>query len=84
MTVGALIPLNAQAARWGWKPQKLYRLCAGRRVPFVKIGRSIYFEQDALDRWIADLRSGTSQQRHDLNRADECARLGIPELHEFA
>lgn len=82
------ISLPELARRWGWKASRLYRLCAAKRIPHVKIGRDIFFEEEALDQWLSKQRrgdqaeSGAPARRHRSVEA-ECERLGIPVDHDF-
>ncbi|HXG70563.1 MAG TPA: helix-turn-helix domain-containing protein [Gemmatimonadaceae bacterium] len=91
-TLAPKISLPELARRWGWPASRLYRLCAAQRIPHVRIaGRSsseIFFEEAALETWLAERRRATVTPRVSArgarSRADECALLGIPEAHEFS
>lgn len=91
-TFAPKISLPELARRWGWPASRLYRLCAAQRIPHVRIaGRSsseIFFEEAALETWLAERRRATATPRVGVrgvrSRAEECAVLGIEEHHEFS
>jgi hypothetical protein len=82
-TLAPKIPLNDLAKSWGWKPARLYRLCAAGQIPHLVVGGRIYFEQPALDLWLAAQRKETAAERHERTRAEECSALWIDEWHQF-
>jgi excisionase family DNA binding protein len=89
---GPLLSVAQLAARWGWKPAKIYRLCADQRIPHVRIGGQLFFEDAALDAWIDAHRVGTKDvspreaERRGAQRTrdEECRLLGIEATHEFS
>jgi excisionase family DNA binding protein len=40
------------------KPQWVYRMLRGGGLPFVRLGRLIRIDQDSLEQWLAEHRSG--------------------------
>lgn len=77
------ISLNDLAARWGWKPERLYHLCAEKRMPHLKIGGRIYFEEPALETWLEAQRAETAADKQARTRDEECRALGIEPNHSF-
>ena len=51
-TNAALLDVNAAAVRLGVSVRFVRRLVHQRRIPFVRLGKLIRFEPDALDEWI--------------------------------
>lgn len=87
----AKIPLPALAKQWGWSQQRLYRLCKANRIPHVRIGRDIFFEEPALEMWLEQRRRGSARgeaaeaSHPDVrSRTEECQALGIEPNHEFS
>lgn len=83
------IALNDLARAWGWKPARLYRLCARHRMPHVRIGGQIFFEAPALEAWLAERRrdvAGTFVEARvqTMTREAERLALGIAADHPFS
>lgn len=51
-TTSALLDVNAAAVRLGVSVRFVRRLVDQRRIPFVKLGKFIRFEPEALDEWV--------------------------------
>jgi hypothetical protein len=49
----------------GW----VYKQVAAKRIPFLKIGRYVHFEEPALEAWIREQRVDPSQQPSRTRRA---------------
>jgi len=47
-----LIDFNAVVKTYSFKPWGLRHRIRKRQIPFVKIGRKIYFDPADLDRWV--------------------------------
>ena len=47
-----LLDINQVAEFLGISKDTLYKMVNQRRIPFVKVGRLLRFERDALDAWI--------------------------------
>lgn len=30
----------------------IYKLCMGRRIPYMKVGKRLLFREDAIDQWL--------------------------------
>lgn len=48
----ALLDVNAAAVKLGVSVRFVRRLVDQRRIPFVKLGKFIRFEPEALDEWV--------------------------------
>jgi hypothetical protein len=74
MKSGKLLPLSVLAKEWGWSVSKLHRLVAARRIPVVRIGprRDCYFEEEAVERWLATQR---------VEQRDDSRRVTAPTTH---
>jgi|JI10StandDraft_1071094.scaffolds.fasta_scaffold14097_17 hypothetical protein len=55
----ALLDRAATCARYGQTPRQLEHLVRTGQIPFVRIGRRIMFDPNALDEWV---KSGGSRQ----------------------
>ncbi len=56
-----LLTIDEAAERLNVSVRFVRRLVAERRVPYLKIGKFVRFDQDDLDSWIAAQRVGQSQ-----------------------
>jgi excisionase family DNA binding protein len=48
--------IEAAAERLGVTVRLVRRLVFERRIPYLKIGKYVRFDPDALDRWVAEQR----------------------------
>jgi excisionase family DNA binding protein len=55
-----LLSIGQLAERLGTTPRHVRRLVAGRRVPFVKVGRLVRFDPDDIAAWLDGRRVGGS------------------------
>jgi excisionase family DNA binding protein len=61
------------AFRLGTSVRHVRRLVAERRIPIVKVGRSVRFEVHELEHWIDDHRVGEISARPRGSRGDRRA-----------
>ncbi len=54
MAATPLLDVRTVAARLGTTERHIRQLIADRRIPFFKVGRSVRFDPDIIDRWLAD------------------------------
>lgn len=54
MSQQKLLDFKTVLERYSFKPWGLRHRIRVRQIPFVKIGRSIYFDPEDLDRWIEE------------------------------
>lgn len=47
-----LVSIKEAAVYTGLSPHTIYTMVSQRRIPFVKLGRLVKFEQAMLDAWI--------------------------------
>jgi excisionase family DNA binding protein len=47
-----LIPIQQAAQYTGLSPHTLYTMVSQRRIPYVKVGRLVKFDEELLDKWI--------------------------------
>ena len=47
-----LLTVKEVSAITGLAPDTIYKMVSQRRIPFVKLGRLIKFEQEAIEAWI--------------------------------
>jgi excisionase family DNA binding protein len=40
------------------KPQWVYRMVRGGGIPFIRLGRQIRIDEDSLEKWLEERRSG--------------------------
>jgi hypothetical protein len=85
------IAIGALSKAWGWKPGRLYRLCALRKIPHVRIAGQIFFEPAALEVWLTAQRHAVQVEPGDvveqvrvMTREAECHALKIPVDHPFS
>lgn len=50
-----LLSIKQTAEYTGLSPHTLYTMVSQRRIPFVKVGRLVKFDQAILERWIQQL-----------------------------
>ncbi len=55
-TAQVLLDITQLAERLGVSERFVRRLVEERRIPFLKIGKYVRFEQADVDRWVADRR----------------------------
>jgi excisionase family DNA binding protein len=55
-----LIGARRVPAEFGIKYTSLRHLAHGGEIPFIRIGRSMYFERSDLDRWIERQKASTA------------------------
>ncbi|MAT03637.1 MAG: DNA-binding protein [Acidimicrobiaceae bacterium] len=60
-TTGQLLDIAGLADRLGVGERMVRRLVSERRIPFLKIGRHVRFEADAVEAWIRESRVEPSQ-----------------------
>ncbi len=60
-TTGQLLDIAGLADRLGVGERFVRRLVSERRIPFLKIGRHVRFEADAVEAWISESRVEPSQ-----------------------
>jgi hypothetical protein len=91
-TFSPKISLRTLAKRWGWHPSRLYRLCAAKKIPHLRIGRDLFFEEPVLEQWLEERRQVDTTRQAEAKREkrrstrtieEECAALGIPVDHQF-
>lgn len=68
---------------WGWSMTRLTRMVNTNAIPHLRIGKEVWFELSALEPWLDARRRGPTVSAPARDRADECARLGIPVDHRF-
>src|SRR5215510_575433 len=60
----------------------LYHRISRRQIPFVRRGRIIRFDRQALDRWMSKgVRNGFEEARRDLVLPEDDQRSAIPRVH---
>jgi len=47
-----LIQIQQAAQYTGLSPHTLYTMVSQRRIPYVKVGRLVKFDEELLDKWI--------------------------------
>jgi excisionase family DNA binding protein len=60
-TIPQLLTIDQLAERLGITVRHVRRLIADRRVPYVKIGRLVRFDPDAIKRWLDSARRDADQ-----------------------
>jgi len=66
----ALITMADVALRLGTSERHVRRLVAERRIPIVKVGRFVRFEEHEIEHWIDDHRVAPSGSAFPLRRAN--------------
>ena len=46
-----LLKAEDLAERYGFTTQSIYNLVCARKIPFVKIGRSLRFDEEEIAKW---------------------------------
>src|ERR1051325_11094298 len=60
----------------------LYHRISRRQIPFVRRGRIIRFDRQALDRWMSKgVRNGFEETRRDLVLPENAQRSAVPRAH---
>src|SRR2546421_12927918 len=60
----------------------LYHRISRRQIPFVRRGRIIRFDRQALDRWMSKgVRNGFEETRRDLVLPENDQRSAVPRVH---
>src|SRR5438105_10345059 len=60
----------------------LYHRISRRQIPFVRRGRIIRFDRQALDRWMSKgVRNGFEEARRDLVLPEDDQRSAVPRVH---
>jgi hypothetical protein len=47
-----LLDINGLVAMYGLKRWTVRSYCSMRRIPFIKLGRRVFFDPEAIDAWI--------------------------------
>lgn len=91
MPLGPLISIGDLGRDLHWKPGRLYRLCALRKIPHVRIAGQIFFEPAAIEAWLTAQRHAVQVEPGDvaeqvrvMTREAECHALKIPVDHPFS
>jgi len=82
----ALLSVDQLARRWGWAPQRIYRLVALREIPFLKIAGRICFREAVLDAWLEarEQQPASDTVKPARSRHEDCAAIGVPVHHRFS
>ncbi len=54
----------------GMSESKLYKLTSARKIPFSKVGRSLYFDRTQIEEWLMSNPSLTDNQLEDQFNQD--------------
>ncbi len=61
---------NDMLAYTGMSESKLYKLTSARKIPFSKVGRSLYFNRIQIEEWLMSNPSLTDDQLEDQFNKD--------------
>lgn len=48
----AVLNFSDMLAYTGMSESRLYKLTSSRKIPFSKVGRSLYFDKHQIDKWL--------------------------------
>ena len=66
-----LLSADQVAARLGLHPDQVYYHARKGQIPSVRIGRSVWFVEDQIDRWLETGGTAKSDRRHGDVPAEE-------------
>jgi excisionase family DNA binding protein len=47
-----LLDIDELAARYGFRKWTIRSYCSQGKIPFIKVGRRVYFRVDDIERWL--------------------------------